>query len=137
MVLLKRVGTTTTAPTHTHRTRAAPLLRGILCTSSASPSSSSSSSSSLSSSSSWFNYIMAVIFNNIILIITAAGAIDKSACVRLEWVCYSYGHSPLVICSSHTLPSCLQRFPLDLEHFETLPSSSLFCQFLESEVFFN
>ena len=80
VVLFKRVGTTTTAPTHTHRTRAAPLLRGILCTSSASPSS-SSSSSSLSSSSSWFNYIMAVIFNNIILIIMAAGAIDKSACV--------------------------------------------------------
>ena len=80
VVLFKRVGTTTTAPTHTHRTRTAPLLRGILCTSSASPSS-SSSSSSLSSSSSRFNYIMAIIFNNIILIITAAGPLDKSACV--------------------------------------------------------
>ena len=80
VVLFKRVGTTTTAPTHTHRTRAAPLLRGILCTSSASPSS-SSSSSSLSSSSSWFNYIMTVIFNNIILIIMAAAALDNSACV--------------------------------------------------------
>ena len=107
VILFKRVGTTTTAPTHTHRTRAAPLLRGILCTSSASPSS-SSSSSSLSSSSSWFNYIMTVIFNNIILIITAAGAVDKSACMRLEWVCYSYGHSPLVICSSQPLPACLR-----------------------------